>query len=154
MVVVSTKCRSDGANSIGTANTSSTTVFTNNKLITTFKELVHFVNLVTCGRYFVYGCSNLRELHIPAKVNRFGNGAFQNTQNLKKVYCYPPTAPAYADNGSIFSGSIASSMGYNTRTAGTNEFHVPVDATGYNTGHYSDPLQNTSRCGFTVIYDL
>ena len=143
----------DGANSIGTANTSSTTVFTNNKLITTFKELVHFVNLVTCGRYFVYGCSNLRELHIPAKVNRFGNGAFQNTQNLKKVYCYPPTAPAYADS-SIFSATNASSMGYNTRTAGVNEFHVPAGATGYETGVYLSTLRDTIRCGFTVIYDL
>ena len=112
------------------------------------------MNLVTCGRNFVHGCSNLTEIHIPAKVNRFGNGAFQNTQNLKKVYCYAPTAPAYADNGSIFSATYASSMGYNTRTAGTNEWHVPVGAAGYEAGVYINPLRETSRCGFTVIYDL
>jgi hypothetical protein len=140
--------------SIGTANTSSSTVFTGNKTIRTFKELIYFINLVTCGRQFVSGCSNLTEIWIPAKVNRFGNGAFQNTQNLKKVYCYPLDAPEYASNGAIFSASYASSMGYYTRSSGKNEWHVPADATGYDSGAYLDPLQNTSRCGFKVIYDL
>ena len=140
--------------SIGTANTSSTTVFTNNKKITTFKELIHFTNLITLGRHFVNGCSNLTEIWIPAKVNRFGNGLFQGTVRMKKVYCYPSSAPVYSDNASIFSATIATSMGYNGRNTGTNEFHVPVGATGYETGAYVNPLRETSRCGFTVTYDL
>ena len=129
-------------------------MFINNTKITTFKELVYFKNLVTLGRAFVSGCSQLRELWIPATVNRFGNGAFASTPRLVKILCYPKTAPAYADNGYIFGSASATSTGHNTRNAGTNEFHVPVGATGYDSGLYSSRLQNTSYCGFTVIYDL
>lgn len=142
---------------IGVYNTSSTTVFTNNKLITKFTELRYFVNLQTCGRAFVQGCSNLTEIVIPPSVLRFGNGAFQNTQKLTKFYCYPEAAPAYNDNGAIFAASMASSMGYNTRNTGNNEFHVPVDATGYELGQYGSSgsrLLSTSYCGFHIVYDL
>ena len=137
---------------IGTANTTSTTVFTNNTNIKSFKELIFFVNLKTLGRRFVYGCSNLTEIWIPSSVTVIGNHCFANTIRLVKVRFYPTTAPEARTE--VFSSSQAQSMGYNTRAAGTNEFHVPFGATGYNTGQYSDPLKNTNRCGFTVIYDL
>ena len=139
-------------NPIGTANTTSTTVFTNNTNIKSFKELIFFVNLKTLGRRFVYGCSYLTEIWIPSSVTVIGNHCFANTIRLVKVRFYPTTAPEARTD--VFSSSQAQSMGYNTRAAGTNEFHVPFGATGYNTGQYSDPLKNTNRCGFTVIYDL
>ena len=142
---------------IGAYDTSSTTVFTNNKLITKFTELRYFVNLQTCGRHFVNGCSNLTEIVIPPSVIRFGNGAFQSTQKLTKFYCYPKAAPAYNDNGAIFSAATATAMGYNTRNTGNNEFHVPVDATGYELGQYGSSgsrLLSTSYCGFHIVYDL
>lgn len=142
---------------IGNYDTSSTTVFTNNKLITKFTELRYFINLQTCGRAFVQGCSNLTEIVIPPSVIRFGNGAFQNTQKLTKFYCYPKAAPAYNDNGAIFAATMASSMGYNTRNTGNNEFHVPIDATGYELGQYGSSgsrLLSTSYCGFHIVYDL
>lgn len=141
-----------GCNPIGTANTSSTTVFTNNNRITAFRELEFFVNLKTLGRYFVYGCSNLKELHIPASVATIGNGAFLNTPRLEQVYCYPIQAPSLGVN--VFSRQADQSMGYYTRGAGTNGFHVPAVATGYNSGLYGSTLQDTSLCGFTIIYDL
>ena len=139
------------SHSIGTA-TSGSTVFTDNTKITTFKELIYFVNVKTFGRYFVAGCSNLTEIHIPASVTTFGTYAFVNTPKMKKIYCYPATAPA--TNTGTFANATSSSMGYDGRNAGANEFHVPVGATGYDSGLYSSRLQNTSYCGFTVIYDL
>lgn len=114
--------------------------------------MVHFKNCKTLGRRFVYGCSYLTEVWIPSSVTVIGNHSFANTIRLVKVRFYPATAPEAKTE--VFSSAQAQTMGYNTRSAGVNEFHVPVDATGYDTGQYSDPLQNTSRCGFTVIYDL
>lgn len=139
-------------NSIGTANTSATTVFTGNTLIKTFKELVYFVNLKTLGRYFVGNCSNLTEIHIPSSVTRIGSYAFHNAIRMKKVLCYPLSAPN--TDVAIFGNTSQSSMGYNGRTSRTNEFHVPVVSTGYEQGDYSSRLQSTSYCGFRVIYDL
>ena len=137
--------------SIGTASSSSTTVFTGNTRITTFKELVFFVNVRTLGRAFVSECSNLTEIHIPASVTTLGSYAFNNTQNLKKVYFYPSAAPTTGT--AVFGNATGQSMGYNTRNARTNEFHVPVGATGYETGSYAR-LTNTTYSGFRLIYDL
>lgn len=127
-------------------------MFTNNRAITSFKELVYFSNLKTLGRYFVWNCSNLKEIQIPGSVTTIGNGAFIGTSKLTKVYFYPPKAPSLGTDA--FGREVAQSMGYNTRNAGTNEFHVPIGATGYNSGLYSGKLQDTSYCGFTIIYDL
>ena len=104
------------------------------------------------GRYFVAGCPNLTEIHIPASVTTFGNYAFVNTPKMKKVLSYPKNAPSLGTG--VFAGSMAQSMGYNSRNNGTNEFHVPIGATGYNSDQYSSRLQSTSYCGFIVIYDL
>lgn len=138
-------------NPIGTASSSGTTVFTGNTKITTFKELVFFVNVRTLGRAFVSECSNLTEIHIPASVTTLGNYAFNNTQNLRKVYFYPSNPPTTGT--AVFGNTTGQSMGYNTRNTGTNEFHVPVGATGYGTGSYTR-LTNTTYSGFRLIYDL
>lgn len=42
--------------------------------------------------------------------------------------------------------------GYSTR--GSNVLYVPNGATGYDTGAWLDPLQNASKCGFTISYTL
>ena len=49
---------------------------------------------------------------------------------------------------------MASCTGYLTKNDRTNEFHVPVEATGYDKGAYLSPLQDTKYCGFTIYYDL
>lgn len=138
---------------IGTVSSGTTiTVFSYNTNIRTFKELVYFKNLVGLGRYFVGGCTNLKELHIPASVTAIGGAAFYDTRNLTKIYFYPQNAPSLGVN--CFGNSANQSPGYNTRNAGTNECHVPVDATGYNTGLYKDRLQSKTYSGFRMIYDL
>lgn len=129
-----------------------TTVFTNNTKIQTFKELVHFKNLTGMGRGFVMGCSNLKEIHIPASVTRIGDVAFYNATKLAKIYFYPKTAPSLGSN--CFGNSANQSPGYVTRNAGTNECHVPVDATGYDIGPYKNRLQSVTYSGFRMIYDL
>ena len=128
-------------------------MFTNNNIITSFKELIYFVNLKTLGRYFVYGCSALTVLYVPSTVTTIGNGAFQGAIRLRNLRFYPDSAPSLGSNA-FGSTTVSTATGYNTRNEGTNEFHVPVDATGYNSGLYSSRLQNVSYCGFTVIYDL
>lgn len=69
-----------------------------------------------------------------------------------KIYFYPQAAPSLGVN--CFGNVASQSPGYDTRNAGTNEFHVPFGATGYDTGLYKDRLQNKSYSGFTIYYDL
>lgn len=37
---------------------------------------------------------------------------------------------------------------------GTKTLYVPVDATGYDTSYWLDPLQNPDKCGFTISKTL
>ena len=150
-----TTLQAAAVSSIGIINTSSSTVFTNNTKIVTFRELIYFSKLKTMGRSFVSGCNQLTEIWIPASVNHIGNGAFASAVRLKKILCYPQTVPVTADNGYIFGNASYTATGYNTRNQGINEFHVPVGAVGYDKSwaHYPK-LIDTSYCGFTVIYDL
>ena len=73
--------------------------------------------------------------------------------NVSKLYCYASTAPASANNKNPFTyGTSGDGLGKNNASAGINELHVPVGATGYDSGFWNSTLVNTYH--FTVIYDL
>ena len=65
-------------------------------------------------------------------------------KNVKKIYSYAMTAPSTQ-------GYTFTNVGDNTKDSGTNELHVPVGATGYDSGQWA-VLVNSH--GFTLIYDL
>ena len=43
-------------------------------------------------------------------------------------------------------------VGYYTRTTGKNKLLVPYGSTGYDSDYWLDPLQKSSKCGFTLDY--
>ena len=72
--------------------------------------------------------------------------------NLKKMYVYCTAAPGVYS--STFYSSSGSYVGMNTASTGENTLYVPVDATGYDTSYWLDPLQNAKKCGFTLSKTL
>jgi surface protein len=78
---------------------------------------------------------------------------FSGCKNLKTIKLGDMTANTKASKYT-FGNSYSSYVGYNSRSTGENKLYVPVGATGYDTGYWLDPLQNTSKCGFTVVYSL
>lgn len=75
--------------------------------------------------------------------------AFNALQTLVSFAPYIPTVDSYAFGGVEF--NLAGRDNYNK---GTNKLHIPLNATGYNTGAWLDPLQNPQRCGFTIYGPL
>lgn len=53
-----------------------------------------------------------------------------------------------------FGSSNDTYTGRNTYNTGENILYVPQGATGYDSGYWLDPLQNASKCGFTISYTL
>ena len=120
-----------------------------------------------------YGCSSLTSIEIPNSVTSISSSAFQNCRGLTSVTigssvtsisssvfygctsissitCLATKAPT------VSSGTFGSSANYytgrNTYNQGINKLKVPSGATGYNTSYWADPLQNSSKCGFTIEY--
>lgn len=106
---------------------------------------VEAVNL----NYTFYGCSVLERV----VLGRFNTitalqRTFQFDQSLKTIIC--PISAAPDPNVYTFGNTTSGYVGYNTRSTGENKFYVPADATGYDTGYWLDPLQNSEKCGFTI----
>ena len=51
-----------------------------------------------------------------------------------------------------FGNSTDSYTGRNTYDQGINKLYVPTGATGYDSGYWADPLQDLTKCGFTLEY--
>ena len=122
-------------------------------------------------------CLNLKTIRLPSTlrvgVNDFyegaiGSYAFNYCVNVTDIYCAAVQAPSArsmndAGTGSVYKGAFGDSsanyVGRNTYSAKTNKLHVPVGATGYSTtsgitSDWKNTLCSTSKCGFTLVYDL
>lgn len=106
----------------------------------------------TLPQYTMSG-SVLIEGTIPSTVTQLSAYSI-NCANMTKIYCYATVAPdaARAAFGCYYENNPTGGTGYNTRTDGVNELHVPIGATGYDSGRWSSEL--VGALGFTVIYDL
>jgi hypothetical protein len=101
-------------------------------------------------------CKNLKSIDLTPLSNSEITSyeyMFQGALNLGTIIAPWKKAPSMSGYPP-FGGSVSSYTGYNTRSAGTNKLYVPADATGYNTGHWLDPLQNAEKCGFTLSATL
>jgi hypothetical protein len=65
-----------------------------------------------------------------------------------------PWAEAPQMQSNTFGQSTTTYAGRNTYNKKENKLYVPAGATGYNTGCWLDPLQNSSKCGFTLSATL
>ena len=111
---------------------------------------------VTDMSYMFSNCSALTSLDLSnfntSKVTTM-NYLFNGCLNLKSIKLGEKVASTTVSS-STFGSSSSTYTGYNSRSTGENKLYVPVGATGYDTGYWLDPLQNTSKCGFTVVYSL
>ncbi len=88
----------------------------------------------------------LKEITIPATITYIRNYLTHGScRNVEKIYSYAMTAPTIGGDYAF------TNLGDNTKDSGTNELHVPVGATGYDTGRWATIVNDK---GFTLIYDL
>ena len=99
-----------------------------------------------------YECSSLTSVTIGKSVTKIGNEAFYGCSNLESIRIFATTAPTV--QSSTFGNDTSSYTGRNNYDKGTNILYVPSGATGYNASYWINPLQDSTKCGFTISYTL
>ena len=97
-----------------------------------------------------YGCTSLSSIQLPTSLISIGNSAFTNCTSLSSITCNRMSAPTVQKNA--FGYLNKSYTGRNTYDQGINKLYVPTGATGYDSSYWADPLQDASKCGFTIEY--
>lgn len=108
-------------------------------------------NVATFGEGVFFNCKSLLSIKIPNSVTYIGSAMFYGCTSLKEIYFYSLSAKS---GNSMFGVGETTYTGRNTYNTGENVLYVPVNATGYDTGQWLDPLQNPDKCGFTISYTL
>lgn len=98
------------------------------------------------------GCTSLTSATIGNGVTSIGDEAFSICPSLKTIVCKSTQAPTCYSIS--FGNGESSYAGRNTYNTGENMLYVPVGATGYDASYWLDPLQNSSKCGFTLSATL
>lgn len=107
-------------------------------------------SVTSIGNNTFYYCSGLTSVIIPNSVTSIGNGAFNGCIALSSITSYRTTAPTV--QVSTFGIANKYYTGRNTYSTGDNVLKIPQGATGYNSGAWLDPLQNSTKCGFHIEY--
>ena len=109
-------------------------------------------SVTSIGNYVFDDCSDLTSIEIPNSVTSIGVIAFSGCMNLGVIKIFATTAPKVGND--IFGGFPSNYTGRNNYNKGTNILYVPSGATGYDADDWLDPLQNSTKCGFTISYTL
>ena len=99
--------------------------------------------------------ATILSISIPNNVVSLGNQAFYGCSSLSSITCNAMSAPTVGSNTfgmTIFGTTGTGYTGRNTYNQGINKLYVPTGATGYDSSAWADPLQNASKCGFTIEY--
>lgn len=103
-----------------------------------------------------FGCTSLTSIDLSPLINCTLNSnstsIFSGCDNLKTIIA--PWAIAPTVGSSTFGNKTSNYTGRNTYSTGENMLYVPTGATGYDSGYWLDPLQNASKCGFTLSATL
>ena len=121
-----------------------------NALIAGCKNTIIPNTVTSIKKYAFYSCSSLTTITIPNSVTLIEDAAFRFCKNLTSITCRSTIAPTA--QSATFGDSDTSYTGRNTYNQGVNKLYIPAGATGYDTGAWLDPLQNASKCGFTIEY--
>lgn len=100
-----------------------------------------------------YNC-NILETIVLGNIQFIGSRFIYKCQKLKSLSINALTAPTYPKNTTDIFGNSDSSYAGKDNPAGTNILYVPVGATGYDVGLWLDPLQDETKCKFTISYTL
>ena len=102
------------------------------------------------GNYAFYNRKNMTSIEFPSTLTRLGNDVISMCSNLKTLRFNGRTAPRL-DNASVFGATDAAYTGRNTYSTGENKLYLSqLSATGFEEGLFLDPLQNASKCGFSI----
>ena len=102
------------------------------------------------GNYAFYNRKNMTSIEFPSTLTRLGNDVISMCSNLKTLRFNGRTAPTL-DNASVFGATDAAYTGRNTYSTGENKLYLSqLSATGFEEGLFLDPLQNASKCGFSI----
>lgn len=101
------------------------------------------------GNYAFYNRKQMTSITFPSTLTRLGNDVVSMCPNLSSLTFNCVNAPS-TDNASVFGATNNAYTGRNTYSSGTNRLRIPFNATGYETGLFLDPLQNASKCGFSI----
>lgn len=96
-------------------------------------------------------CSQLETIVIQ-EVSYIDRYCFSGCLSLKNITCMAKMAPTTESNS--FGGGTSEYVGRNTYNTGENKLYLSLDATGYESGVWLDPLQNSTKCGFTIYGKL
>jgi len=110
---------------------------------------------VTSLGFLCFNGAPLTSVTLPESVTSLGGGCFSYCPYLTSIYSLRSTAPGLSSNPfGEFSPGNAEYTGRNTYNQGVNMLYVPQGATGYDASYWLDPLQNATKCGFTISYTL
>ena len=121
-------------------------------LCTSLTAIIIPDSVTSLGNSAFYYCTALPSITIPDSVTTIGNGCFRQCTALTSIYSLRGTAVVLSSN--TFGSSISEYTGRRTYNQGVNMLYVPQGATGYDAGQWLDPLQNATKCGFTISYTL
>ena len=125
-------------------------LFDNNGWTTNITSIVIGTNVTSIGYKAFYGCFSLKSITIGNSVTSIGEYAFSDCSGLTTITCNALTAPTIQN--STFGNGSADYIGRNTYNTGNNKLIVPAGATGYDSSYWADPLQDNTKCGFTLEY--
>ena len=94
---------------------------------------------------FTY-CSALTAVTIPASVTSIGAVAFAGCTKMNTLVVNRGNAPSI--NANSFGNSASDYTG--CKSGVSNKLRVPINATGYETGYWLDPLQSADKCNFHI----
>ena len=93
----------------------------------------------------------LLEITLPSTLALVYDKAFADNSFLGTIRCNAPQAPSTPYNPFGTGNFLDYYTGCNYASAGTNRLYVPAGATGYDSSYWLDPLQDSSKCGFTKV---
>lgn len=106
-------------------------------------------------------CSSLTKIVLPKTLTTLAlpsyiQGAFYGCTSLKDIYCYAENAPDLGQSLTPFGDGESSWVGRKQYSTGDNILHVLQTAVGFSDGNspWKEPLQNSSKCGFTLAKEL
>jgi hypothetical protein len=131
------------------------TTFQNCKVLTSIEWGGCTFPNVTYLSYTFRNCTSLTSIDLTpfdgAPITSL-SGTFYRCKSLKAIIAPWTTAPTVSS--STFGNSTSNYTGRNTYSTGVNKLYVPAGATGYDSSYWLDPLQNSSKCGFTLSATL
>ena len=105
--------------------------------------------VTTLGDYAFYYRGNMTSITLPSTLSKIGSNTFAYCTKLSTLRFESANAPT--TSGSPFGSATSSYTGRDTYNTGVNKLYLAqLNAKGFETGLWLDPLQNTSKCGFSI----